>query len=85
MAKRRLSEALQRLLERLDKSYPDGGFILIGMPECSKEAEVTIVSNLDPTSICRLCTTLSSTRSMMGTRGMSPSRRQPATQGVTVH
>ena len=54
MAKKPLSEALQRLLSRLDGSYPDGGFILIGMPQCSQEAEVTVVSNLDPTSICQL-------------------------------
>jgi hypothetical protein len=49
-----VSEALQRLLSRLDGSYQDGGFVLIGMPVCSQEAEVTVVSNLDPTSICQL-------------------------------
>ena len=54
MAKKPLSEALQRLLSRLDGSYPDGGLILIGMPTTSKEADVTVVSNLDPTSICQL-------------------------------
>ena len=54
MAKKPLSEALQRLLSRLDGSYPDGGFILIGMPTTTEEADVTVVSNLDPTSICQL-------------------------------
>ncbi len=48
MAKKPLSEALQRLLSRLDGSYPDGGFILIGMPSTTEEADVTVVSNLDP-------------------------------------
>jgi len=53
MAKRPLSETLRRLLDRLDAAYPNGGFILIGMPETTEEAEVTIASNLDPASICR--------------------------------
>ena len=50
MAKRPLSEALQKLLSRLDGSYPDGGFVLIGMPTTIEETDVTVVSNLDPTS-----------------------------------
>ena len=36
MARKPLSEALQRLLSRLDGSYPDGGFILIGMPDAPR-------------------------------------------------
>ena len=54
MARKPLSEALQRLLSRLDGSYPDGGFILIGMPSTTEETDVTVVSNLDPTSICQV-------------------------------
>ena len=54
MAKKPLSEAFQRLLSRLDGSYPGGGFVLIGIPVCSQEAEVTVVSDLDPTSFCQL-------------------------------
>ena len=54
MAKKPLSEALQRLLSRLDASYPDGGFVLIGLSSTTEEADVTVVSNLDATSICQL-------------------------------
>ena len=87
MAKRPLSEALQRLLERLDKSYPDGGFILIGMPECSKEADVTVVSNLDPTSICQLMYDLvtDALDEDKEDEDEEPQEPKPAIHGGTVH
>ena len=87
MAKKPLSEALQRLLSRLDGSYPDGGFILIGMPTTSKEADVTVVSNLDPTSICQLMYDLviDALDEDEEDEEEEPQEPKPAIHGGTVH
>ena len=85
MAKKPLSEALQRLLSRLDGSYPDGGFILIGMPTATEEADVTVVSNLDPTSICQLMYDLVTDALDGDEEDDEPQEPEPAIQGGTVH
>jgi hypothetical protein len=87
MATKPLSEALQRLLSRLDGSYPDGGFILIGMPSTTEQTDVTIVSNLDPTSICQLMFDLVTDTLDEDEEDEDGEPQEPpqATQGGTVH
>ncbi len=85
MTKKPLSEALQRLLSRLDGSYPDGGFILIGMPTTTEAAEVTVVSNLDPRSICQLMYDLVVDALDEDEEDDESEEPKPVIQGGTVH
>ena len=86
MAEKPLSETLQRLLSRLDGAYPDGGFILIGMPTTTEEAEVTVVSNLDPTSICQLMYDLvTDALEDEEDEDDEPQEAEQTIQGVTLH
>ena len=86
MAKKPLSEALQRLLSRLDGSYPDGGFILIGvMPSTTEETDVTVVSNLDATSICQLMYDLVTDALDEDEDEDEPQELKQAAQGGTLH
>ena len=87
MAQKPLSEALQRLLSRLDGSYPDGGFILIGMPSTTEESEVTVVSNLDPTCICLLMYDLvtDALNEDEDDKNEEPQEPKQAVQGETLH